>query len=300
MAEGDEKKSTIIIVKKKGGHAGAHGGAWKIAYADLVTAMMAFFLLMWLLNNVTQETKKALSDYFKEFSVFDNAGSKAIAKETPMATKPGEEGKNKKKNTIELPPEPDPQKGELMDMMGKMTPKEFKRDLEKKIQEQLGDIKNQVKIDITEDGVRIQLVDKDGKDMFQAGNSEPSDICKRALKVLADSFKSLPNPVAVEGHTDSVGRNDGPGGNWNLSTKRALSAREMLETSGVDANQFDRVTGKADMDPLVPDDPENSQNRRVAITLLFQKPKHLPGEAEDEDEAPPEHGGAGSEAPKHE
>ena len=275
MAEGDEKKSTVIIVKKKGGHAGAHGGAWKVAYADFVTAMMAFFLLMWLLNSVSKEQKEALADFFQNFSVFDQPGKTIMRREGPPKNK-SEAGKANKKlglkqlGVVDLNPETlAGMKNIPFESYGRLTPKEFVDKLQETIEARLADIKNQIKIDITEDGVRIQLVDRDGKDMFPAASAVPSVDCKRALRVLADSFREMPNPVAIDGHTDATGQNDGQNGNWKLSTMRALAAREHLEEDGVDADQFRRVTGRADTDPLRPEDPESSVNRRVAITVLF-------------------------------
>jgi len=272
----DDKKSTVIIVKKKGAHAGAHGGAWKVAYADFVTAMMAFFLLMWLLNSISQEQKEALADYFQNFSVFDQPGrnkTRVEARPTSTGETPGKT-RVKLEGVIDLSPDSiEGQKNQPFVSYGKLTPMEFVDKLQKLIETKLADIKNQVKIDITEDGVRIQLVDRDGRDMFQPGSSKPTTDCDRALRVISESFRELPNPIALEGHTDSIGQNDGPKGNWQLSTQRALSAREALETYGVDADQFMRVTGKADTEPLNRADTEDSQNRRVAITLLFDRPK---------------------------
>lgn len=290
MADGDDKKSTIIIVKKKGAHAGAHGGAWKVAYADFMTAMMAFFLLMWLLNSVQKETLAGLADYFQNNSIFDQpASSKINLNSPPKAPKENKDGAQKKskneqsKGVVDLNPETlEGQKNVPFESYGRMSPDEFVDKLQKTIETRLSDIKNQIKVEITEDGVRIQLVDRDGKDMFKSGSGEPSADCKRAIKVIAESFRELPNPIAVEGHTDSTGTNDGPNGNWKLSTVRALTAREVLEEEGVDADQFRRVTGKADTEPLRPDDTEDSQNRRVAITLLFPKGDgRRPGETDD-------------------
>jgi chemotaxis protein MotB len=298
----DDKKSTVIIVKKKGGHAGAHGGAWKVAYADFVTAMMAFFLLMWLLNSVSKEQKEALADYFQNFSIFDQPGRNKTRVESPPKSTGENKGKNKVKQegVVDLSPDSiEGQKNQPFVSYGKLTPKEFVDKLQKTIETRLADIKNQIKIEITEDGVRIQLVDREGKDMFQPGSSKPTKDCDRALRLISESFRELPNPIALEGHTDSLGQNDGPNGNWQLSTRRALSARESLEEYGVDADQFVRVTGKADTEPLNPADTEDSQNRRVAITLLFDRPKR-PGDApeleplnEEEGGAPPEEAPAG-------
>jgi chemotaxis protein MotB len=228
MADGDDKKSTIIIVKKKGGHAGAHGGAWKVAYADFMTAMMAFFLLMWLLNSVrrrrwpawrtTSRTTRSSTSRRRARSTF-NSPPKA-----PKENKDGDKKKSKNeqsKGVVDL--NPDTLEGQknvpFESATASMSPKEFVDKLQKTIETRLSDIKNQIKVEITEDGVRIQLVDRDGKDMFKSGSGEPSADCKRAIKVIAESFRELPNPIAVEGHTDSTGTNDGPNGNWKLSTR---------------------------------------------------------------------------------
>jgi chemotaxis protein MotB len=310
------KKSTVIIVKKKGGHAGAHGGAWKVAYADFVTAMMAFFLLMWLLNMTSKEMKEGLADYFQNFSIFDQPGRNKVRIESPPKATGEKKGKSKvtQEGVIELDPDSiEGQKNQPFVSYGKLTPKEFVDKLQETIETRLADIKNQIKIEITEDGVRIQLVDREGRDMFQPGSSKPTKDCDRALKIISESFRELPNPIALEGHTDSLGNNDGPNGNWQLSTRRALTARETLEEYGVDADQFVRVTGKADTEPLNPADTEDSQNRRVAITLLFDRPKRPDapgveplnedegGQAPEETPAPGsgEHGGGAKPAGGH-
>ena len=274
----DDKKQNIIIIKKKKGHGGAHGGAWKVAYADFVTAMMAFFLLMWLLNSITKEQKEGLADYFLNHSIFTEGGNTFMQKPNRKPTPPADDKAKPKGKPTVIQLNPDDFEGQKLmpfQMWGKykVKPKEFAEQFQKELDKQLGEMKDQVKVEVTEDGVRVQLVDADGRDMFQSGAEGPTALGRKAMKVIADSFKKMPNPIAIDGHTDAVGQDEGRNGNWALSTNRALATRSFLENEGVDATQFRRVTGYADSELYTKDDPMDPRNRRVAITLLFPRPE---------------------------
>jgi len=291
VADDDDKKKNVIIIKKKKGHGGAHGGAWKVAYADFVTAMMAFFLLMWLLNAATKEQKEAIADYFNDKLVMTEGGSTFIRKESPNKKDADNKKKSDSKPTvIQLNPEDfEGQKNVPMELWGKqkLKPKEFAEHFQEDVSKKLGDMKDQIKVEVTEDGVRVQLVDADGREMFQAGSQSPTALGRRALNFVAESFKKMPNNIAVEGHTDATGQDEGKNGNWALSSQRALSARAALEDEGVNATNFERVTGYADTDLYVKNDPTDPRNRRVAITLLFPKPQFQQEEDEEGEPAPP-------------
>jgi chemotaxis protein MotB len=150
-----------------------------------------------------------------------------------------------------------------------MKPEEFKETLKNAIEAKLGDIDDQILVDIFEGGVRIQLVDKEGKAMFDLGSSKPTPIALRILQVIADNIKSMPNPLAVEGHTDSLMYSSAYYSNWELSTERALTARKELEQYGVDPNRFTRVAGYAATVPLIKENSKDPRNRRISIILMF-------------------------------
>ena len=255
------KKQQPIIIKKikKVSGGGAHGGSWKVAYADFVTAMMAFFLLLWLLIMVAQEKRIRMSEYFKHFSIFSQTGSSFMERSSDMLKEAGEAPQQVAKE-LQSP---------SVASLNTMKPEEFKEAIKKAIVDKLDDIKDQVLVDIFEGGVRIQLVDKEGKPMFEIGSSRPTPLALRILQVIGENIKMLPNPVSVEGHTDSLAYKSTTYGNWELSTERALSARKELETQGLTPSRLTRVAGYADTVPLVKEDPEDPRNRRISIILFF-------------------------------
>lgn len=250
----DHKTKIIIKKVKKRGEEGAHGGSWKVAYADFVTAMMAFFLLLWLITMVAPEKRARLSSYFKHFSIFEQSGTSFMEKSSEMFSQAGEA-------TPRIPPE----------MGGKfaMKPEEFKAAIKSAIEVKLGDIKDQILVDIFEGGVRIQLVDKQGKPMFDLGSAQPTPLATRILQVIGENIRSIPNQVAVEGHTDSLAYRSSSYSNWELSTERALSARKVLESFGLNPKRLTRVAGYADTVPYIEERPDDPRNRRISIILLF-------------------------------
>lgn len=252
----DQKGKIIIKKVKKISGGGAHGGSWKVAYADFVTAMMAFFLLLWLLSMVAPEKRIQLSTYFTHFSIFEKSGTSFMEKASEVFSESGESGQK-------VPQEM------LGDTPGQMSAEQFKDTVKQAIEEKLGDIKDQITVDIFEGGVRIQLVDKEGKPMFDLGSSEPTSLATRIMQVLGEQIKVLPNPVSVEGHTDSVAFRSTTRGNWELSTERALAAKKQLESFGLNSKRLTRVAGYADTVPFIKEDTEDPRNRRISIILLF-------------------------------
>jgi chemotaxis protein MotB len=293
---------TVVIIKraKKGGHAAHHGGAWKVAYADFVTAMMAFFLLLWLLNATTEVQKQGISDYFSPATVSQSSGGaggllggRAISSPGAMITRvaipaqslilepttgttegsaeeeggvsdgaeTSEEAENKARK-------PKKKEEELrLKKMGKELLKSIKDDPE------LMGMEEQVMIDLTRDGLRIQIVDKAGRAMFPSASARMHDRTRRLMAQVAKSLRSQPNKVVIAGHTDSKPFRGGNRryGNWELSADRANAARRALVGDGVANDRIARVTGRADNDPLVPEDPESARNRRISIMLLFDE-----------------------------
>jgi len=261
-----DKKAVIIKKVKKGGHGGHHGGAWKIAYADLVTAMMAFFLLMWLLNNVPQEKKEQLSIYFKEFSVIDglppsmNMGAGGQSSADPERLKP-----IIMEGTVGMYAEGKSQEEVLKEAMAKM------------IEERLKEFKEELIIDTFDNGVRIQMLYGEGNPFFESASAQLTGDARKVLRVIADTVRDLPNQLAVEGHTDAkpLGGANARYTNWELSTDRASSARLILEEFGLDPKRMVRVAGYAATQPLIHENPEDPRNRRVSI-LLFNDPTQSP------------------------
>lgn len=257
----EDRPIIIKKIKKKGG--GAHGGSWKVAYADFVTAMMAFFLLLWLLSMVSPEKKASLAEYFKNYSVFKEMGSSMMSAkgqsmvETQVQVIQGQAGKKPRTELIDKP---------------KSTSSITKEDIEKKIKAAIGEklesIKDQILIDVVDAGVRIQIVDKEGSEMFRLGSADPTDKAKQVLKVIAENIVDLPNRTVIEGHTDSAPFRGSQNTNWELSTNRASSARRMLENNGLDSNRIARVVGYADQQPLISENPRDARNRRISIILL--------------------------------
>lgn len=301
MAEGG---SPIIIkrVKKSGGS--HHGGAWKVAYADFVTAMMAFFLLLWLLNAVTEEQLTGVSNYFAptmaskstngaggvlggrtigEGAQVSQASSPTLVQSLPPSSISAE-GEDLSAPSTQN--NPDQQGADGQDKPG-MSEQEFKEAMAQREQQKFNKAKemleNAVKgipelkqfqgsmlVDNTPEGLRIQITDQEGLAMFPSGSSAPYGHTRAMLDLVARIIRQLPdNRIAISGHTDSVPFKD-PSGytNWELSADRALASRRALIASGVPENRVDRVVGHADQDPLEKNDPKGPRNRRISIILL--------------------------------
>ncbi len=243
-----EKKPRRRIKKVKG-HAAHHGGAWKVAYADFVTAMMALFLVLWLVSQADTKLKSAIANYFRSPGVFDQQaggvidGPKRVSKEpSPLTTKEEEQA-----------------------LFGIATI--LKRKFETR--PEFAKYKDQIKIEMTPEGLKIQIVDKADRVAFSSGSAEITGEAKSILQEIAHGICAMPNPILIGGHTD---RRLFPEGsaytNWELSTDRANAARRELESSCVKPEQVRRIVGYADTEPLIPEDPYAEGNRRISITLL--------------------------------
>ncbi len=264
-----------IVFKRHGGHDGhgAHGGAWKIAYADFVTAMMAFFLLMWLLASVGKEDLAGISEYFNRplsnvISQFGASSSVLKGGGTDAVRNKGEIRKG------------DPQDPKNRLKAGQMTQTKESNEERKKFQEiakQLKELveknkdakalKDQIKVDITTEGLRVQIVDEQNRPMFKSGSAQLQPYTIELLKELSKVFEKMPNKISITGHTDSANYSAGLGGysNWELSSDRANAARRELVRNGI--NRIHRVTGLADTQPLS-SDRSSPENRRISIILM--------------------------------
>ena len=278
----DEKKQPIVIKRIKKVAGGHHGGAWKIAYADFVTAMMAFFLLMWLLGSVSSEDRAAIADYFQNPSAIAGAGgaSTSMIKLGGALELPRGEG--------EPMQQPAAQEAEdLIDEKAKLD--ELMEQLREQIENtpSLADFKDQLLLDITSEGLRIQIVDKRNRPMFALGSAELRSYTRDILSELAKTLAGVPNYLSISGHTDGTPftgvRPDYT--NWELSSDRANAARRALQAGGVPLKKFGRVVGLADSVHFNKEDPFAPINRRISIIVLNRATEVAIGLVE---EKPPE------------
>ena len=281
----------VVIKKiKKGGHDGHHGGAWKVAYADFVTAMMAFFLLMWLINTTTPEQKRGIADYFAPESVSrSESGTGALLGGT-AASNEGQSGQGSLAVQTQLRPPSEHEQAEINSKGRDNTDasassgtsaaqnallEQAAARLRQAMQDKpdLAELSKHVLIDETPEGVRIQLVDQDGRSMFEPGKADPKPYAQRLLQEVAKTVSDLPNRISIAGHTDGA-TFEGPGGysNWDLSSARANASLKVLLESGMGQDHVAEVSGKAGSDPLYPDNPYASANRRISIVLLREAP----------------------------
>lgn len=289
----------IIIkkVKKSGGH-GHHGGAWKVAYADFVTAMMAFFLLMWLLNATTEDQRKGIADYFTPATASTSKsgaggllGGQSVSAPGAMASRT-----NAPSVSVRLKPTSGASDGDAEDDIGgdkqkdgsELSDEELQEEIEKREAEQFekveADIRQAIQeapdlqglekhlvIDQTPEGLRIQIVDQEGRSMFPSGSSSMLGRTRTLLRKITAVIKKLPNKIALSGHTDATPFRGRVGfGNWELSSQRANASRRELIAGGLTTDRIEKVVGRADKELLVKDDPKSPRNRRISIVLLRQ------------------------------
>ena len=343
MAQGKNGEIPNIIIKKiKKIEGGYHGGAWKVAYADFVTAMMAFFLMLWLLSSTSKEQKEGISEYFSvtmsssatgggegmmggtststEKSISDGSPSVTMALSAP-APPPASESDTESETppaggtlAAELSSAEDavaavgvgkknaggggaheivasldaqrtvatPTEEALNKAIANREMKKFEK-AEKELKQAISDIpelaqlSGQLIIDHTPEGMRIQLVDEADRPMFKEGTAEPFARTRAIFKEIAKVINKLPNRIAIWGHTDASAfqREDGYG-NWELSMDRAMFSRRLLQQSGVPDTRFFEVTGKASTEPLFPEDPYISGNRRISMTMMREEPALAP------------------------
>jgi chemotaxis protein MotB len=234
---------TIIIVKKKAHHDAHHGGAWKVAYADFVTAMMALFIVLWLMN-ASQEVQKAVAGYFRD--------PKGIGHQTGSSLGGTGESLTITKSNMNL------LKDKLEQQMKKSP--------------QFEKLKDYVQMTITGDGLRIEMLESEKGRFFENGEPLPTETGKALLVLLAHEVEKLPNGLLIEGHTDSIPYDNARYSNWELSADRANAARRIMQENGVRVNQIAQVRGFADQHLRLPAKPKDPSNRRISIIVQF-----LPG-----------------------
>jgi chemotaxis protein MotB len=300
-----------IIIKKVYKSAGGHGGgAWKIAYADFVTAMMAFFLLMWLLNSVTQEQLEGIGNYFAPTaaSTSTSGSGDVLAGKTIGEEGVSEQDASRPSVVVDLPPPKvgaadieDVEEGEaaaqqLQELQKQEEEAQFEKAEETlneaiKSSPQLKQLAKSLMVDNTPEGLRIQLVDQEGLAMFPSGGSDMYLHARKVMELVAEVIQEMPQNIAISGHTDAVPFHSDDGySNWELSADRANNARRVLESLGVAVGRVARVVGRADTEPLLVDDPKNARNRRLSIVLLrgtgIQPAPQQPEESQENTQQP--------------
>ena len=240
------KAQPIIVIRKKGGHGGHHGGAWKVAYADFVTALMSLFIVLWLMGQ-SEPVKKAVAGYFN-----DPRGTGGQLGTTMSGTGPG------------AATAADQNQKQLEDLKEKLEHEiEARKDLEKLIK--------QIEITITAEGLRIELIEDKNGTFYRSGSAQLSVSGQELLALLAAELKTLPNQLLIEGHTDAAQYStDANYSNWELSADRANAARRLLQEDGVRSDQVTQVRGFADQMLRVKDNPYDPSNRRITILVKNQ------------------------------
>lgn len=309
MAKGGGERPIIIkrIEISGGGH---HGGAWKVAYADFVTAMMAFFLLLWLLGSTTEDQRKSLADYFSPSPAVSssNSGSGGLlggvtisvpgSLSSPNAAFTAQESAP---STLVAPTENDGDsqgagrggggRGQRVRPAGGRRPAQARRPAvpdagtareapvrprgggaeegDRELPDLQG-LKNNLLVDQTPEGMRVQIVDAEGKSMFALGSTQMNEDMRKLLARVVQAIGPLPNKVAIRGHTDATPFANNPQGNWDLSSQRAGATLRALSAMGLNPGRIADVSGRAEVDPLFPENPNDPRNRRISIILFKQ------------------------------
>ena len=238
---GASGNAPVIIIKKKGGHGGHHGGAWKVAYADFVTAMMALFIVLWLMNS-SKQVQEAIGGYFKD----PTGTSKLVGSDMQGA-------------------------GESFALSREDMPK-LKEELQKAVRrlDNFDKLKDQIEMTVTAEGLRIELLESESGTFFESGSPIPTANGRELLVALAQQLGKLPNKISIEGHTDAKPfARGGAYGNWELSVDRANAARRFMQQNGVSAEQVIQIRGYADQRLRKPDKPEDPSNRRISVIVQY-------------------------------
>ena len=277
---GDSKKLQPIIIKriKKGGHA-VHGGAWKIAYADFVTAMMAFFLLMWLLGSTSEGDKKGIADYFQspmkvallnggsgsgDSSSLLKGGGQDLTRSSGQVKRGDVEAPRSTINLQALRHEQRAAEAAKLQELSEQVESELKNSAK------LAQFASQIKLDMTRDGLRIQIVDELSRPMFDSGSAVVKPYMRELLRAIGSVLIEVPNRLTLEGHTDAQPFSAGDAGysNWELSSDRANASRRELVAGGLTEDRVLRVQGLASSQPFNRKEPADPQNRRISIIVM--------------------------------
>jgi chemotaxis protein MotB len=284
-SDAKDAKRPIIIIKRGGGHDDDHGGHWKIAYADFVTAMMAFFLVMWLVNAVSDKQRRGIARYFNATAIMDlrtgdgmldgsrSALNGAESSMTPIPQHPEETPPADDNQVSHNAPVDSDNAGDLAssghDQGEQQRFDAVRAQLDQMTQQgSLKDVSQNISVEMTPDGLRVQIFDRDGSSMFAPGSAEPNRRLTTILDALMPVLAGVRNGMVITGHTDSAPLDRHDYSNWELSADRANSTRRYLEAHGIAADRMVKVEGRAASDPLLPNAPGDPRNRRIALTLL--------------------------------
>ncbi len=241
----------ILLIKKKAHHGGHHGGAWKVAYADFVTAMMALFIVLWLMSSTSKQQQLQISGYFRD--PMGTAANKGLDKQEVK----GESILLKQQDMTKI-------KAELLQAIHRV--------------DTLDKLKNQIEITVTPEGLRIELIEDARGTFFETGKAQPTPVLVSILKVVSPQLGALPNRISIEGHTDAQPYvSDRLYGNWELSSDRANVTRRLMQTGGIRQNQVSQVRGFADQRLRDTRNPYNAANRRISLIVQYlEAGKDLP------------------------
>ncbi|MBF7012874.1 flagellar motor protein MotB [Novosphingobium resinovorum] len=272
--KGNEKRPIVIRKVKKVVGGGHHGGAWKVAYADFVTAMMAFFMLLWLLANPDEVQLKGLAEYFSADSEKANPAT-TLTKDPGMQPGSGGHGRNNQGDKEEPEGQPASEAGTVGTARGGTAevPAASLRVMAQEMQVALQppmDSQGRANVDVrpSREGMRIHLVDNAQRSMFKGSTAQLNDFARALLTRAAKQLAGIDARIAIEGHTDGAGGNSDA--NWQLSADRALAARAALVAAGLPADRFAEVVGKAGTEPVYPDQPDRPENRRITIVVMAE------------------------------
>ena len=238
---------SIIVIKKRHGHGQAHGGAWKVAYADFVTAMMALFIVLWLMNS-SKQVQEAVGGYFK-----DPTGTSKQVGSDPRGS-----GENLSISKDDMP--------KLKDELTKIT----------RQMPDFDELKNHIQMTISSEGLRIELSESETGTFFDSGSTQPTQRGREVLALLANELGKLPNKIYIEGHTDAKPFGRGANlTNWELSTARANQSRQLMQANGIRVDQISQVRGFADQSLRDPQHPEDPCNRRISVIVKYSSTKEI-------------------------
>jgi chemotaxis protein MotB len=302
MAE--ERVRPIIVKKIKKGGGGHHGGAWKIAYADFVTAMMAFFLLMWLLGSTSKAQKEGISEYFKtplkqvlmgpsmgaSDTIIKGGGGMDFTKKSGQVKKV--DGPDGKKTTLDAE-----EVKKALEKAEKVKLEDLKKKIEKAIEDSpnLSKFKSQLLLDITSEGLRVQIIDEQNRAMFNSSKAEMQPYAKQILQELGKTLNDVPNKISLSGHTDATPYPNGEKSysNWELSSDRANASRRELIAGGMDETKLLRVVGLSSANLFNKENPFDATNRRISIIIMNKQAEenalkddaviHIPSDSDAKD-----------------